>query len=129
MVPVRIVHFSYLLASGYVASHSVSRGIVAKGQLSSNCKRLTPSSQGAASDYQHSPTSSLSPTKAFFDTLVWQGLASVVIPGLVINRTCALSRLILHGLFQKQLNRSMQKWMATGIGLGSIPFIIHPIDK
>jgi hypothetical protein len=59
---------------------------------------------------------------------VWQGLASVIIPGFTINRICVSSRFIL-----KQVARSMplhaQTWLTTFVGLAMIPVIIKPIDR
>ncbi|XP_072934145.1 mitochondrial fission process protein 1 [Epargyreus clarus] len=61
------------------------------------------------------------------DALLWQTLASVVIPGFTINRICAFS--------QRYMQRNMTKIPPTprnlitvAIGLASIPIIIHPID-
>lgn len=124
MVPVKLVYFSYLVSSAYVVSHSVARGSVAKQRQKpierhDNSRKITCTGK----DYMFSPS------KVFLDTLIWQGLASVIIPGFVINRTCALSRLLLHQLFRRKLNAGVRKWMVTCIGLGSIPFIIHPIDR
>jgi len=65
---------------------------------------------------------------AAVDTLLWQALASVIIPGFTINRICALS---LHtmGKVIPQVSLNSRKWATTAIGLGVIPFIVHPIDS
>ena len=65
---------------------------------------------------------------AAFDTLVWQALASVIIPGFTINRICAAS---LYSLARvaPQVSLNARKWTTTAIGLGVIPFIVHPIDS
>merc|ERR1711892_661010 len=65
---------------------------------------------------------------AAFDTLVWQAFASVIVPGLLINRICALS---LVGLARTLpgVAENARKWAVTGLGLGVIPFIVHPIDN
>ena len=66
------------------------------------------------------------------DALLWQTLASVLIPGKIIN-------MITGGgvkLFQSDINinvikslpKSVKTWCPTVIGLVAIPFIIHPID-
>lgn len=60
------------------------------------------------------------------DTLVWQMLASVIIPGFTINRVCALSNLLLKK--SEKLPKNTRRWVVTGIGLATIPFIIKPID-
>lgn len=57
------------------------------------------------------------------DTLTWQMLASVFIPGFTINRVCAGA-----GFLLKQLPKVTRKWSVTAIGLTAIPFIIKPID-
>lgn len=64
---------------------------------------------------------------AAFDTLLWQALASVIIPGFTINRVCAASLIGLARVAPK-LSSNTRKWMTTGLGLGVIPFIVHPID-
>jgi fission process protein 1 len=62
------------------------------------------------------------------DTLLWQSLASVAIPGATINmivRACrvAVSRSPMMAF------PVMVTWLPTAVGLGSVPFIIHPIDR
>lgn len=59
------------------------------------------------------------------DVFLWQMLASVAIPGFIINRiTYGSGRLIK----MSKLKGIPRKWGATIIGLCSIPFIIRPID-
>jgi fission process protein 1 len=60
------------------------------------------------------------------DTLIWQSFASVFIPGITINRICALSLLTLK--YTVKLPSKTCKLLTTGIGLACIPFIIKPID-
>ena len=71
------------------------------------------------------------PSAAVLDTLIWQGLASVVIPGFTINRICALTRLLLLSQPVVRMRRpaALQKWVVMAVGLGSIPLIIEPIDR
>jgi fission process protein 1 len=61
------------------------------------------------------------------DTLVWQALASVAIPGFTINRVCATSLYVLKRT--TKLPKPTRKWITTGLGLACIPFIVHPIDN
>jgi fission process protein 1 len=63
---------------------------------------------------------------AGFDTLLWQGLASVAIPGGVINLIVRSSRMALTRTVG--LPTFAIKWFPTALGLCSIPVIIHPID-
>ena len=93
---------------------------------------------------------------AAFDTLVWQAFASVIVPGslsnqivdnvlsteyrqpvkvklynisgFLINRICAGSLVGLARLMPS-VAENTRKWATTGIGLGVIPFIVHPIDS
>lgn len=60
------------------------------------------------------------------DTLVWQALASIIVPGVTINRVCALSLFLLKRYSRLQLQTC--KWTTTGVGLSCIPFIVSPID-
>jgi len=62
---------------------------------------------------------------AFGDTLLWQTLASVVVPGGVINVLVKASRIILG---EKNLAKPGYKYVPTALGLGCIPFIVGPID-
>ena len=64
---------------------------------------------------------------AAFDTLVWQALASVIIPGFTINRICAASLFSLARVAPR-VPLTTRKWITTAVGLGVIPFIVHPID-
>mmetsp|Transcript_24292 Transcript_24292/g.41576 ORF Transcript_24292/g.41576 Transcript_24292/m.41576 type:complete len:174 (+) Transcript_24292:227-748(+) len=64
---------------------------------------------------------------AGFDTLLWQGLASVTIPGGVINLIVRGSRFAVARTVG--LPALVSKWLPTAAGLGSIPVIIHPIDN
>ncbi|CAH0548756.1 unnamed protein product [Brassicogethes aeneus] len=61
------------------------------------------------------------------DTLIWQFLASVIIPGVTINRVCATSNYLLKKV--EKLPKNNRKYLVTAIGLVTIPFIIHPIDN
>jgi len=65
---------------------------------------------------------------AAVDTLLWQAFASVIIPGFTINRICALS-LYTMGRAIPNVALNSRKWATTAIGLGVIPFIVHPIDS
>lgn len=67
----------------------------------------------------------MSAAKTAGDVFVWQMLASVVIPGFVINRITWGS-----GILAKRSNLPgiASKWLPTCIGLAAIPFIIRPID-
>ena len=80
--------------------------------------------------HSHTHIHKSQPSAAVLDTLIWQGLASVIIPGLTINRICAISRYLLARHHVVSLSSpALRKWTVTAIGLGCIPFIIGPIDR
>ena len=146
MVPLRCVHLSYVISSGYVVSHAIAQGISTRNKLKTASKNYQNSSNNysltSPNNFSNSPsklninqschsaasTKRLSPTAAILDTLVWQGLASVAIPGMVINRLCAGSRVLLNRYAIRVLSQQARRWAVTGMGLASIPMIIHPID-
>ena len=66
--------------------------------------------------------------RATADTLLWQSLASVMIPGVVINLTVKASRFAVRRS-PVILPLFFAEWVPTATGLGSIPFIVKPIDQ
>ena len=68
-------------------------------------------------------------TQTAVEAAVWQGLASVIIPGFTINRICVLSRRTLQRVAPKSMPPGVQGWVTTAVGLAAIPFIIKPIDR
>jgi len=110
LVDVKLVYASYGVASAYVLADTYDKA--------SKAKKALGDQEGAS-------------TKAgiaAFDTLIWQALASVIIPGFTINRICAASLLGLAKVAPK-VPLNTRKWMTTAVGLGVIPAIIHPIDS
>ena len=63
--------------------------------------------------------------KTGVDCFIWQTLASVLVPGWVIHRIVATT---VWAKKSMKLTPMVHKWIPTFMGLGSIPFIIHPID-
>ena len=107
LIHVRWVKASYGVASAYVLADTVDKA-----------KKMSkePNADGSKIAI------------AAFDTLVWQAFASVIVPGFLINRICAFS---LLGLARTMpgVAENARKWAVTGLGLGVIPFIVHPIDS
>ena len=60
------------------------------------------------------------------DTLLWQSLASVMIPGYVIHTIVKLTKYSLPK--QAKIPIFISTWLPTATGLFAIPFIVHPID-
>ena len=68
-------------------------------------------------------------TLTAIEAAVWQGLASVIIPGFTINRICFASRCALQRLAPKSVPLRVHGFVTTAIGLTAIPIIINPIDR
>lgn len=65
----------------------------------------------------------------FIEAALWQGLASVMIPGFTINRICWASGLMLNKFASGAISAGTQKVLVTTLGLASVPVIIKPIDR
>lgn len=76
---------------------------------------------------KNSPTAVLDSAVSTFDSLIWQSLASVMIPGATINAIVRASRYAV-ARSPVILPAVAVTWAPTAVGLGSIPLIIHPID-
>ena len=94
LVPLWCVGASYGVAGCYVAADAAWRSGLPPPHRSSSVEAL--------------------------DTLIWQGLASVAVPGFVINR-------IVYAAGRVSPAQAAM-WLPTAAGLAAIPFIIKPID-
>lgn len=65
---------------------------------------------------------------AFADTLLWQRLASVMIPRACINMVVRAAQCFVQTSPPGRIPTLLATWVPTDAGLGSIPLIIHPID-
>jgi len=64
------------------------------------------------------------------DTLVWQTFASVLIPGMIINRVVwGSSQLYNTPMMAKCFPSTVLRFAPVMTGLVAIPFIVEPIDK
>uniref|UniRef100_A0A7E4UMY5 Mitochondrial fission process protein 1 n=1 Tax=Panagrellus redivivus TaxID=6233 RepID=A0A7E4UMY5_PANRE len=109
IVPVSAVKLSYVVAVGYVLadtldkSHKVSQAVYPTQEARLNQVLTTAG-----------------------DTVLWQGFASVIIPGITINRLCASTSFLLRRL--TAISPPLVKGITTAVGLSAIPFIVKPID-
>lgn len=62
------------------------------------------------------------------DALIWQTLASVLIPGKIIHLVANGSTIACNTSYAQSLPKTFRLYAPTVIGLATIPFIIHPID-
>jgi DNA-binding protein H-NS len=60
-----------------------------------------------------------------FDTLLWHSLASLYLPMVIIHK---LVHIFGFGIKKITKNKIAIAWIPALIALGSVPFIIHPID-
>lgn len=111
LVPTRAVWFTYGLACAYVGCDTADKSYTEFNKVS----------PGDEAERRRRTLSTAC------DALVWQSLASVVVPGLTINRLCWLTRLMLCKAFRIRYNSS--KYISVAVGLAAIPFIIKPIDN
>ncbi|KUF92840.1 Mitochondrial fission process protein 1 [Phytophthora nicotianae] len=100
----RLVVPSYLVAFGYVLGDTFDKATKAHAKAME--QRVSSRKRNALV------------VDATVDTLVWQTMASVAIPGFTINRVRAAKN-----------SPVVRRWAPTAIGLGVIPLIIHPIDS
>ncbi|EDV24099.1 Mitochondrial fission process protein 1 [Trichoplax sp. H2] len=105
-IPVRYVKLSYMIAGGYVLADTCNKSSLTSDRFKFKSEH----------DYQVA--------SKFTETLIWQSLASVIIPGFVINRCCAA-----FNSFFKLLHVRNRQVMTTALGLALIPIIIKPIDR
>ena len=76
----------------------------------------------------HTKTAGSAPAVAaeVADALLWQGTASVAIPGLAIHQIVTHSARI--PALAASSSPMLVRWAPTALGLAVIPLIIHPID-
>ncbi|CAL4098729.1 unnamed protein product [Meganyctiphanes norvegica] len=107
LTPKWFVHSTYGVASVYVLADTYDKSMKMKKQPGATTKASV---------------------HAAVDTLLWQAFASVIVPGFTINRVCAASLYTMNKTIPK-VPLTARKWITTVIGLGMIPFIVHPIDS
>ena len=119
VIPSYIVSFGYCFADATTKGYATYQSAIEARSSSSTSESNTTNSR------TNSPT--LKAIITTTDTLIWQCLASVMIPGATINTIVKASRFAI----QKSpvvVPVVAAKWIPTILGLGSIPIIIHPID-
>lgn len=102
---------SYIVSFGYCTADALTSGYDTYGKA----KNIGSS------------TASADALVAAVDTMLWQSLASVAIPGAAINAIVKASRFaVLRS--PVALPGVVAKWLPTATGLSSVPLIISPID-
>mmetsp|Transcript_35959 Transcript_35959/g.78452 ORF Transcript_35959/g.78452 Transcript_35959/m.78452 type:complete len:207 (+) Transcript_35959:150-770(+) len=146
---------TYAIATAYGISDALDKGYKAKlacdefdARVRANASSGTECSSASGNAV---PKADHSKHVAFAvaDTFVWQMLASVMIPGFIINRAVAATQWTLdscgpqaaapsqgalpgaaqRGFLALTRNPSLRRWAPTAVGLSLIPVIIHPIDS
>jgi fission process protein 1 len=107
-----IYYPSYFVAFGYVLGDTLDKS--------------TRASKQCDEQYKIENARSLHIGEAAVDTLVWQTLASVFLPGYTINRFVGATEIALKNA---KVTGVVGKWTPTMVGFATIPLIIHPIDN
>ena len=139
-----LVKPSYVVAFGYCLADAVTSGYQAYNNSSSssnsNFNIKTAEMNNTTSNDSGSESKSgitTDDSRAFdaavacADTLLWQSMASVAIPGLVIHQIVKWSRVGIQNMVISQAKKQptfVMTWAPTMLGLASIPLIIKPID-
>jgi fission process protein 1 len=120
LVPRPVVLSSYAVASAYVVTDAEWRSRQPPPGRSRAVEALdtvrTPTARVPMAVCSH--PASAGPCIA---QLLWQGLASVAVPGVLINR-------IVWAAGKLPLLPRTRAWLPTVTGLACIPFIVKPVD-
>ncbi|VEU34506.1 unnamed protein product [Pseudo-nitzschia multistriata] len=108
----RFVVPSYVVSFGYCLADAATSGKKAYDYSTS----------------EGSSTAAIDSVVSTVDTLLWQSLASVLLPGFAINQIVKFSRFAVTKS-PMAAPVALATWLPTVAGLGSIPWIIHPIDE
>jgi len=111
VIPTKAVWFTYGIACAYVACDAADKGFIVYKKV----------------PFDNPEDRTRQAALTCCDALIWQSLASVVVPGVTINRLCWATRLaLIHGA---RLPKLASKYISVAVGLAAIPFIIKPIDN
>ncbi|KAI6198355.1 Mitochondrial 18 kDa protein [Aphelenchoides fujianensis] len=109
-IPPTAVRLTYVVAFGYVLADALDK---------------THGAYKAVKKYATREERQKQVGLTLADTLVWQTFASVLLPGITINRLCAASTAVLK---RPNCLPAPVKLSTTLLGLAAIPFIVKPID-
>jgi fission process protein 1 len=113
----KLVVPSYVVSFGYVFCDTADKTIKAQKEA----EQLDPRVR------------TLHVVESAVDTLVWQSLASVIIPGITIHKIVDVTCDALAGKYSiipvKNVPPALQRWGPTVVGLATIPLVIHPLDN
>jgi fission process protein 1 len=128
LIPRASYKMSYAVAICYVLADATDKGLKAENNYSAIAAEQG-ATKGSLGEGNQGKNSSIEAVKASVDTLIWQSLASVIIPGFTINRIVWASKKLMDSEVLTKIPGSAKKWAPTIIGLSFIPFIVHPIDE
>jgi fission process protein 1 len=135
---------SYVIAFGYCLADALASGKKAYDNSNNYTNSTRSNNDSGGIPSKSLPSSTTTTTmmtgttvhsaviQAALDTLIWQSLASVMIPGATINAIVKASRWAVTAAAassRRPLPSMVMTWVPTAVGLGSIPLIIHPIDS
>ncbi|GAB5367696.1 hypothetical protein AAMO2058_001253100 [Amorphochlora amoebiformis] len=109
LINVNIVRLSYGISSMYVLADTYDKVQKADKKYAKAPPRVRTAEK----------------VEAGVDTCLWQALASVIIPGFTIHQVVHWSK---SALLKVKAPKPAITTIPTLLGLGAIPFIVHPID-
>jgi fission process protein 1 len=118
----RLVVPTYAIAFTYVCADAISTGHETWQNQTSKVDKVDKQGKDEDTNSRWHDT-----IYATADTLLWQSLASVIVPGATINMIVKASRYAVRRS-PVALPAVMAQWLPTAIGLGSIALIVQPID-
>eukprot|EP00056_Hartaetosiga_gracilis_P008152 m.116674 g.116674 ORF g.116674 m.116674 type:complete len:198 (-) comp12861_c0_seq4:1134-1727(-) len=105
------------------AAYFASYGVAAVYVLGDASHKGTKEFEKSSGVHGSNPT--LEAGKAVVDTTIWQGLASVAIPGFIINKVVSTVSTVSRRNLSNPIAR---RFLPTTMGLACIPFIVGPVD-
>ena len=119
------VHFSDAVAVAYVLGDTADKSARAARDIDRRVTRLAAAKRFADAEALRD-TKARAVAISAADTLLWQGLASVAIPGATVN---VIVRAATWAGRSARLSKALMQVVPTATGLCAIPLIIHPIDR
>ena len=127
---------SYVVAFGYCLADAIHTGYQSYYNHHHHYNKITdPSTSNNSNSNHHDEQLRIRRMMVgTFDTLLWQSFASVFIPGYVIHTIVKVTKYSITRIIPQQRHVQLvvpifiTTWLPTIMGLGAIPFIVHPID-
>jgi len=134
VMPSYIISFAYCFADAATTGYSTwNEYPQEQQQLQQQQSSTTTSTTTTSTTTSYMMSRETKTVVQTLDTLLWQSLASVIIPGATINAIVRTSRMVVLRSRSPMIvailgGTTLREWLPTIVGLGSVPLIITPID-